>query len=230
MRAWLTFTLTLMLGLCDARGRAEAAAPQHPAPAERLTAADREACSVCHPNVRTDFDESIHARELSCTACHGGDATAQDVEAAHATAKGYIGTPNRKDIPRLCGTCHADPNRTKAFGLPSDQYAQYQTSGHGMRLAQGDTRTAVCTDCHGTHRILPRREPTSPIARRNIPATCGRCHSDQALMAEYKLPADQVDKFRHSVHGVALFDEDHPDAPTCATCHGAHGAIAPQVR
>jgi len=211
MRSWMPFALAILGVLPRIEARAE------------------EACGICHPNVKTEYRESIHAKGLGCTACHGGDPAAEEMEAAHATARGYIGTPGRKDIPGLCAKCHADPNRMKAFGLPTDQYAQYQTSGHGVRLAQGDTRTAVCTDCHGAHRILSPREPTSPISRRNIPATCGRCHSDRALMTEYKLPADQVEKFRTSVHGVALFDEEHPGAPTCATCHGAHGAVAPQV-
>ncbi len=187
-----------------------------------------ESCGTCHPNVKIEYAESNHAKTFSCTACHGGDGTVVSLE-AHASTKGYIGKPGRADIPALCASCHADPTRMKPFGLPTDQYAQYQTSGHGRRLAQGDARVAVCTDCHGTHRILAPNEPTSPVSRRNISATCGHCHSDPALMAQYNLPADQVEKFRRSVHGVALFDEDHPMAPTCATCHGAHGASAPQV-
>jgi hypothetical protein len=167
-------------------------------------------------------------KEFGCTGCHRGDPTAVSLE-AHSVAMGYIGKPGRTDIPALCASCHADPKRVKSFGLPTDQYAQYLTSGHGLRLAQGDTAVAVCTDCHGTHRIVAPEEPTGPTSRHNIPATCGRCHADQALMAAYNLGADQVEKFRRSVHGIALFDEDHPSAPTCATCHGAHGAIAPQV-
>jgi hypothetical protein len=211
MRSWIPLALAPLVVLSAVEARAE------------------ESCGVCHPNVKTEYRESVHARALGCTACHGGDPTVEEVGAAHAVAKGYIGTPARKDIPTLCAACHADPNRMKAFGLPTDQYAQYQTSRHGMLLAQGDTRVAICTDCHGTHRIQTPEEPTSPTARRNIPATCGRCHSEPTLMADYKLPADQAEKFRRSVHGVALFNEDHPSAPTCATCHGAHGATAPHV-
>jgi len=192
------------------------------------TARADESCSTCHPNVQIEYGESVHAKALGCTSCHGGDATALNLE-AHSVAKAYIGKPGRRDIPPLCASCHADPTRMKSFGLPTDQYAQYQTSEHGLRLAQGDTRVAVCTDCHGTHRILPPRQPASPVSRHNISATCGHCHADQALMAEYHLPADQVEKFRGSVHGTALFIEEHPLAPTCATCHGAHGAVAPQV-
>ena len=148
MRSWMPFALAILGVLSRIEVRAE------------------EACGICHPNVKTEYRESIHAKGLGCTACHGGDPAAEEMEAAHATAKGYIGTPSRKDIPALCATCHADPNRMKAFGLPTDQYAQYQTSEHGMRLAQGDSRAAVCTDCHGAHRILSPQEPTSPISRR----------------------------------------------------------------
>lgn len=188
-----------------------------------------EACGTCHPNVKTEYAKSIHAREFSCTGCHGGDPAAFEAEVAHSVVKGYRGKLEWLDIPAMCASCHAEPNRMKSFALPTDQYAQYQTSGHGMRLAQGDTRVAVCTDCHGSHAILPPQEPTSPTSRRNVVETCGRCHSDQALMAQYQLPADQAEKYRRSVHGIALFEEEHPLAPTCPTCHGAHGAQAPQI-
>ena len=190
-------------------------------------AAAEEACRTCHPDVKIEYEASVHAAEFSCTVCHGGDATLLSLD-AHAVQKGYIGKPNRAAIPALCANCHADPNRMKAFGLPTDQYAQYQTSQHGLQLAKGDTRVAVCTDCHGVHRILSRTEPNSPISARNIPDTCGRCHADQQLMAAYNLPADQVDRFRRSVHGTALYVDEHPLAPTCATCHGTHGAAALQ--
>ncbi len=191
-------------------------------------ARSEESCGTCHPEVRTEYHDSIHAKEFGCTACHGGDPTLTTLD-AHSLAKGYIGKPKRTDIPALCAGCHADPTKMKPYGLSTDQYAQYKTSEHGQRLAQGDTQVAVCTDCHGSHRILPPEEPTSPVYRLNIPATCGHCHSNKTLMASYKLPADQEQKFRNSVHGVALFVDEHRSAPTCATCHGAHGAVAPQV-
>ncbi len=178
-----------------------------------------ESCRTCHPDVKIDYESSIHAREFSCTVCHGGDPAVTSLE-AHAASKGYIGKPKRTEIPALCASCHADPNRMKPFGLPTDQYAQYQTSQHGLLLAKGDAHVAVCTDCHGVHNILPRDEPNSPDAPRNIPTTCGRCHADHELMAAYNLPADQVDKVRGSVHGTALFVDEHPSAPTCTTCHG----------
>jgi hypothetical protein len=140
--------------------------------------------------------------------------------------EGFVGVPGRADVPSLCARCHADPVRMKGSGLPTDQYAQYLTSEHGRALARGDTRVAVCTDCHGSHRIRRADEPTSPVARANLAATCGRCHSDRALMAPYGVPTDQEEQLRRSVHGTALSVADHPAAPSCADCHGAHGATA----
>jgi hypothetical protein len=186
-----------------------------------------ESCVTCHPDVRTEYGQSVHAREFGCTACHGGDPAVVGLE-AHGTP-GWVGTPGRTAIPALCGSCHADAERMRPSGLPTDQYAQYRTSRHGQRLTEGDTRVAVCTDCHGAHGIAGAREPASPVAPRAVPATCGRCHADQSLMAAYGLPADPVEKFRASVHGRALLVDEHPRAPTCATCHGAHGTTAPHI-
>jgi hypothetical protein len=186
-----------------------------------------ESCVVCHPQVRAEYAQSVHAAALGCTSCHGGDAGVVSA-AAHATDKGYIGTPARADVPHLCGDCHADPERMRPYHLPTDQYQQYRSSRHGMLLAEGDVRVAVCTDCHGVHGIVGHDEPTSPVARQNVPETCGRCHADAELMAPYKIRTDQLAQFRGSVHGQALYVEEHPAAPTCATCHGAHGATPPQ--
>jgi hypothetical protein len=186
--------------------------------------AGTESCVTCHPQAKTEFEGSAHEREFACSGCHGGDPEVLGVEAHEA--EGFVGIPPRAEVPGLCAHCHADPARMKASGLPTDQYAQYQTSEHGKALAGGDTRVAVCTDCHGHHAILPADEPTSPVARPNAAATCGRCHSDHALMAPYGIPTDQEEQFRQSVHGVALYAQDHPAAPSCADCHGAHGATA----
>ncbi|MFQ5843807.1 MAG: hypothetical protein ACE5JG_02345 [Planctomycetota bacterium] len=194
------------------------------------SAAEPSCVTHCHGREATAFRECVHAGELSCLECHGGDPKAhRDKRKAHDPAAGYVGKPVRTAIPELCGKCHSDPLRMHAYGLPTDQLAHYRTSGHGRALAAGDAAAAVCTDCHGTHRVLRADDPRAPTARANQPATCGRCHSDSALMDSHELPADSVARFRRSAHGVALLEEDARGAPSCADCHGSHGATPPAV-
>jgi hypothetical protein len=185
----------------------------------------------CHTEEATAFKRSVHARSLACTDCHGGDPTAQrDKDASHAAAKGFVGRIPREKIPLLCGTCHEDPVKMAPTGLPIDQLARYRTSNHGKALFEkGDTKVAVCSDCHHSHEVLPAADPRAPTAPANQPATCGRCHSDAAVVGGYGLSTDVVEKFKASVHGKALLHDRTRGAPSCADCHGAHGAAPPGV-
>jgi cytochrome c553 len=87
-----------------------------------------------------------------------------------------------------------------------DQFAEYQTSVHGMRNARGDENVATCTSCHSVHDIRRARDPRSPVYPTQIAATCAKCHADAGRMAAYKIPTDQFEKYRKSVHAVALLD------------------------
>ncbi|MCI0355080.1 MAG: cytochrome c3 family protein, partial [Acidobacteria bacterium] len=185
-------------------------------------------CLLCHPDVRVMFDRSRHhAEEVTCTACHGGNAQAITVEGAHGG--GFRGVPKRRDIPALCATCHSNVEKMRPYNLPTDQFALYQTSRHGQLLAKGDERVAVCTDCHGSHEILPPEDPRSSTYVRNTPATCGKCHGDAKLMASYGLQGNPAAEFAAGVHGKLLLEKGNLAAPDCTRCHGAHGATPPGV-
>jgi hypothetical protein len=192
-------------------------------PASSSAAAGR--CGVCHPAERVLFEKSRHAQEdVHCVSCHGGDDRTLDQHAAHGA--GFRGRPARQDIPKLCASCHASEERMRAYNLPVDQYALYQTSGHGKRLASGDTRVAVCSDCHGAHDILPPSDPASRVFRINIPKTCGSCHGDSVLMKS-RGRRNAFAEYMASIHAHELFDEGNQRAPTCVSCHGVHGAAPP---
>jgi hypothetical protein len=111
-----------------------------------------------------------------------------------------------------------------------DQLAEYRTSEHGKRNAQGDTAVATCIDCHGAHGIRPVSSPDSTAYAVNVPLTCARCHSDATLMARYGLKANQYDEYRRSIHAAALIDRGDTAAPACNDCHGNHGATPPGVQ
>ena len=70
----------------------------------------------------------------------------------------------RAQIDSLCAKCHADALKT------------YLDSYHGKAFFLGDLKTAVCTDCHGGHRILAPSDPESSVNEANLIETCGECH------------------------------------------------------
>ena len=182
-------------------------------------------CGVCHSDIRVESDRGMHRSEgIGCISCHGGDANATTVETAHRAP--FRGAPARRDIPALCASCHSDVARMRPYNLPSDQYALYQTSQHGLRLAKGDDRVAVCTDCHGVHDIRPMSDPKSLVFTRNIPETCGKCHGDPKLMSAYGKKDNPETDFAAGVHGKALAG-GNDSAPACTRCHGSHGASPP---
>jgi hypothetical protein len=195
-------------------------------------------CLDCHSALdpplqvtQEQYAQDIHAQKgLTCASCHGGDPTKDDQDAM-SKAAGFRGKPARKDIPALCGKCHSDAAFMRQYNpsLRTDQFAQYQTSIHGKRLAKGDTKVAVCTDCHGVHGIRPASDTRSKVHPFNVAQTCAGCHADAAYMKGYSIPTDQFAAYNASVHHQALVVRGDLSAPTCTTCHGNHGAAPPGV-
>ena len=186
-------------------------------------------CLACHAAQREAATTGVHSQHgIRCVDCHGGDAAARTLPGAHRG--GFIGTPDKVRTAQLCGSCHSDPNRMREYGLPTGQLSQFRTSRHGQLLfGQHNTDAPTCTDCHGTHIIYPPYDARSRVYPTNIPSTCAHCHSDTKLMAKYHLRTDQLDQFRNSAHGVALFQKQNFAAPTCIGCHGAHSALPPKA-
>jgi hypothetical protein len=195
-------------------------------------------CLVCHSALdppfqvtEEQFARDIHSQKgLTCVSCHGGDPTKADMDAM-SKAAGFRGHIERNRIPELCGHCHSDGAFMRQYNpsLRTDQLAQYKTSVHGQRLARGDTKVAVCIDCHGVHDLRPASDPKSKVNPLNVAETCSRCHSDAAYMKPYNIPTDQFAKYSLSVHHEAMAVRGDLSAPTCTTCHGNHGAAPPGV-
>jgi cytochrome c553 len=195
-------------------------------------------CLDCHSALdpplqvtEAQFAQDIHAQKgLTCASCHGGDPTKADMDAM-SKAAGFRGKIERSQIPALCGRCHSDATLMKQYNpsLRTDQFSQYQTSVHGKLLAKGDTKVAVCIDCHGVHGLRPPSDPRSKVYPTNVAETCARCHADAGYMKPYGIPTDQFAKYRTSVHHDAMVVRGDLSAPTCTTCHGNHGAAPPGV-
>ena len=199
----------------------------------------KSTCLDCHsaldPPLRVtpeQFAQDIHAQKgLTCASCHGGDLTSQDPSLAMGRAASFRGKIARAQIPALCAHCHSDAAYLRQFNpsLRTDQYSQYLTSVHGKRLAHGDAKVAVCTDCHGVHDLRPASDPRSKVHPLNVADTCARCHSNTDYMKGYPIKTDQYAGYAASVHHEAMVVRGDLSAPTCTTCHGNHGAAPPGV-
>jgi len=200
--------------------------------------AQKNSCLDCHAKLEAElkapadsFKMDVHQQfGLGCVDCHGGNPAQDDQD--RAKDKTFRGAPKRAAIPEFCARCHADSGYIKTFNprLRVDQLELYRTSRHGQLLKKGDTKVAVCTDCHGVHGIQTAKHPKSLTFPWNVPQTCGRCHADAALMKDYRIPTDQLSQYKESVHAQALFEKKDMSAPACNSCHGNHGAAPPEVK
>jgi len=193
-------------------------------------------CVECHETLEMMPEGysagDIHQKSgISCSGCHGGDPTNYDKDESMSKKAGYIGLPNRQDIPDFCGRCHShiDFMRTFRPRIATDQVDQYYQSVHGKKLAQGDKNVAECASCHSSHAIMPADDPRSTTHALNIPKTCKQCHSNGKLMDQYGIPHDQYDKYAASVHGKALLEKKDTGVATCNDCHGNHAATPPDA-
>ncbi len=179
------------------------------------------------------WEHDIHRKQgFSCVDCHGGDSRSADPEVSMSRARGFLGKIDRRAVPALCARCHSDVTLIHRFKPQQrvDQLAQYQTSVHGKRLAAGDARVANCVDCHAVHEIREVHDAEAPVHPLRLPETCARCHADAARMQLYKIPTNQFEQYRRSVHWQALAQRGDLSAPSCASCHGNHGAVPPGVK
>jgi len=127
-----------------------------------LITAKLTACNNCHADVFDMYRGSFHGN-LVFGESSGKAPVCADCHVAH-----NITPPDspafRAAIDPLCARCHPEQLKT------------YLDSYHGKAYALGDARTAVCTDCHGGHKILPPSNPDSMVSEQNLVATCSTCH------------------------------------------------------
>jgi mono/diheme cytochrome c family protein len=172
-------------------------------------------CARCHadvtvmrtynPALPTDqaslYATSVHGRRLAggdvkvatCVSCHGVHGI---LPPSNAASPVY---PTK--VARTCAQCHADGAYMGGYGIPTNQFAEYQKSVHGELLfSRHDLGAPTCNDCHGNHGAYP------PGAS-SVAGVCGQCH------------AINRDLFVASPHKLAF---DRLGLPECVTCHGNH--------
>lgn len=142
--------------------------------------------------------------------------------ASGATARGQAGDePAAASAAPVdhCVKCHTDEDLLPEGHLAADVHMKPGLS---------------CAGCHGGDATTDDQERAMSTAagfrgvpeKGDIPAFCGRCHSDIEFMRAYqpRIPTDQVSQYFTSVHGRRLKDGDAKVAD-CASCHSAHGIL-----
>jgi len=171
-------------------------------------------CAECHKQITQQYRGSIHgtAREhqiaeaASCADCHG----THDIFARTDPRSGT----NAINVEKTCLRCHTNEEMAQRFHFTRHNIGPtYEQSVHGRMIAAGHADAATCNDCHGSHDILPSRNPQSRVNRSNIPKTCGACHWVV------------LDLYRKSIHGEN-FTRGSPDAPVCNNCHQDHRVMS----
>jgi len=189
-------------------------------------------CTNCHgSHAIARVSRNIYKNEEQyCLNCHSHNLTMEfrngeatplkiDISSLHTSVHKKIG----------CSDCHfgfshsSHPHRNfrskRDFSIASsetcrrchfDKYTKTMDSIHYVMLGQGNLNAPVCTDCHGSHKILHLGKVSTLIATR-----CQKCH------------AGVYESYVKSVHGKALFDEHNQDVPVCIDCHRAHNIKSP---
>ena len=154
-------------------------------------------CEQCHAEELATLRTSVHASKAapdadagSCEKCHG------DVHTL-PRRPGLDAPLSPVSQMQTCGQCHGD------------MMEGYLHSSHAKaRLVKGLNSAPACTDCHGSHDILPKSNAESRTSHARSPETCGSCH--EFILA----------KWTESVHGQ-LWSAGKA-GPLCINCHQAH--------
>ncbi|MEE9168152.1 MAG: cytochrome b/b6 domain-containing protein, partial [bacterium] len=134
-------------------------------------------CGNCHEEITAEFKQSIHGTALAdgigdaptCTDCHGEHNIIE-----HERAESPVAPQNVSQ--QVCGPCHSSVKLSEKYGFPSDKYAAYVDSYHGLAVNFGSVEAANCASCHGIHDILPISDSRSRVNPANLAETCGACH------------------------------------------------------
>ncbi|MGD0156857.1 MAG: hypothetical protein ABSB50_12210 [Terracidiphilus sp.] len=150
-------------------------------------------CGNCHAMIDADYEQGVHGKAIAngdlkapvCSDCHTAHAILQPTEAEF-----------RMQSTPICGNCH------------KDKFSTYRDTFHSQLGSLGGyVETARCWDCHQAHDVRPASDPSSPINKANLIATCGRCHAGANLsFVQYQPHANARDrKLSPGLYFVRLF-------------------------
>ena len=169
-------------------------------------------CGICHDDIAEEYNKSLHGIAAKkglhlapqCWDCHGS----HDIKPPTSPDSRVT----KFNIPYMCGSCHKEGTEvTRTIDIPQDSIlTHYSQSIHGEGLLKrGLTVTAVCSDCHTAHSVLPHTDPKSSIYKDNVAKTCQKCHG-------------QIEAVHRKVIRGELWETEPHRVPVCIDCHAPH--------
>ncbi len=169
-------------------------------------------CGTCHTTEQEQHARSLHGKAIArgdplaprCINCHGNHEIypVKDPRSTVAPLK----------VPFVCGQCHQEGTPvSRNRPIPQDNIlGNYSESIHGEALLKKGLSVAPnCATCHTAHLILPHTDPASSINRKNIAATCTKCHS-------------QIESVHRKIIRGELWEKQANVLPACVDCHQPH--------
>ena len=137
-----------------------------------------ETCGACHGAIAKQYVSSVHGAAVArgvpeapvCTDCHGEHTIRKAKSPESPVAPGNVSQ-------QVCSPCHSSVRLAAKYGIRNDRTKTYTDSFHGLAVRGGLVSAANCASCHGTHLILPSKDPRSSIHPSHLASTCGKCHS-----------------------------------------------------
>jgi formate dehydrogenase gamma subunit len=191
----------------------------------------KTSCAQCHADLKsTHPDDEVAAKPVDCARCHdkpsqsytasvhglalkagrSGAATCTDCHGSHEVLPPTSPSSplHYSKLAATCGECH------------SEAAADVQASIHGQAAAKGIREAPTCTDCHSEHKIEGLKGTSGKVAQH----MCSKCHASERINTKFRLPADRVQTFFETYHGLAV-QFGSATAANCASCHGFHKVL-----
>ncbi len=143
-------------------------------------------CSGCHQKEFELYSKSIHGitlakkKDIKAPACF-------DCHMEHSVPA-TTGKEWKLALIKECGTCHVRELET------------FRRTYHGKVSRLGYETAAKCSDCHGSHKILPASDKESTLSENYILYTCRECHPKATMQfTKFYAHPDEHDRTKYPV-------------------------------
>ena len=198
-----------------------------------------------HSNVSKSGEEWRSVAKLSCKNCHA-EVFAEYTQGSHSPSglpgdtTGTVGAPDSSapGMPApLCGDCHGGHSIPASNNVEAQRElhasgvkmcgtchvrdtASYSDYYHGAAYKAGAPDAPACWDCHGTHKVLPAKDPNSAVNKDRLYDTCHKCHTD---------PRDGYTSYAVMIHGRQKVEDSNPVYAFVSSARKAVSAVFDQI-